>query len=343
MAPTAACGARQWSREHPHRTRYAVARRPHPPLRQRLLPVVPRGAARPRAHRGAAAVRVAGRARGADLARAGLREPRAGAHPLRRVPRDPQLPRGVDRAHEGAHAGRDRQLRPGAGGLRRRAARDADPAHLHPARGPARPLQPQVPDLLRRVGTGARVGRAARAGAGLDRHPPVARERPDRRAHAQRWRADALPVAGRAARRRGRPSDRAGPGQHQRPGHRQGRRDARAAAPPPRPGRGLPAVRRRVGRGVHPPPRCRHPAVQGAGDRPALRCRDLHDAHDDGRARGQRRRDRSWSSARSTPPTSVASPSSPCSARDAAPASTRTTASPTPVCWPGWTGRRPAR
>ena len=41
----------------------------------------------------------------------------------------------------------------------------------------------------------------------------------------------------------------------------------------PRAGRGLPAVRRRVGRGVHAPPRRRHPPVQGAGDRAALRAR----------------------------------------------------------------------
>ena len=137
------------------------------------------------------------------------------------------LPRAVDRADQGAHARRGRQLRAGAGGLRRRAARDADPAHLHPARGPARPLQPQVPDLLRRLGAGARLGRAARAGARLDRRAAVARERPHRRAHAQRRRADALPVAGRAARRGRRAPDRAGAGQHQRPRHRPGRRAAR--------------------------------------------------------------------------------------------------------------------
>ena len=162
---------------------------------------------------------------GPDLAGARVRDPRPGAHPLRRVARDPELPRAVDRADQGAHPRRGRQLRPGAGGLRLRAARDADPAHLHPARGPARPLQPQVPDLLRRVGSGPRIGRAARPGARLDRCPAVPRERPDRRPHAQRGRAHALPVAGRAARRRGGPADRAGPGEHQRDRHRQGRRD----------------------------------------------------------------------------------------------------------------------
>ena len=45
-------------------------------------------------------------------------------------------------------------------------------------------------------------------------------------------------------------------------------------------------------RGLHPPPRRRHPPVQGAGDRPALRRRHLHHPDDDGRAGRQRRRDR---------------------------------------------------
>ncbi len=64
---------RRCTSEHTHRPRDAAARRPHPPLRERVLPAVPRGAARPPARRGAAALRLAGRARGPDLAGAGLR------------------------------------------------------------------------------------------------------------------------------------------------------------------------------------------------------------------------------------------------------------------------------
>ncbi len=59
----------------------------------------------------------------------------------------------------------------------------------------ARPASPRA-----RVGT--RIGGAAGAGAGVDRQPALPRERPDRRAHAQRRRADALPAARRASRRR---------------------------------------------------------------------------------------------------------------------------------------------
>ena len=58
-----------------------------------------------------------------------------------------------------------------------------------------------LPDLLRRVVAGLRGGRAARAGARERRHAALARERPHRRADAERRRADALPAARRAARR----------------------------------------------------------------------------------------------------------------------------------------------
>ena len=91
----------------------------------------------------------------------GCATPRPGPHAVRRVARDPALPRAVDGADQAPRARRARQLQAGARGLRRRPARDADPAHLHPARGPPRPLQPQVPDLLRRVLAGAGVGGAA--------------------------------------------------------------------------------------------------------------------------------------------------------------------------------------
>ena len=142
------------------------------------------------------------------------------------------LPRAVDGADQAPRARRPRQLQARARGVRRRPARDADPAHLHPARGPPRPLQPEVPDVLRRVLARPGVRRAAGAGAGVHRRPALAGERAHRRADALRRRADALPLAGRAARRRGRAADRAGAGQHQRPAGRPGRRAAR----PPRPG-----------------------------------------------------------------------------------------------------------
>ena len=69
------------------------------------------------------------------------------------------------------------------------------------------------------------VGRPARGGAGVDRRPALARERPHRRADAvaaasrrsTRWLAELLDD-------RGRPADRADPGQHQRPADRPGRR-----------------------------------------------------------------------------------------------------------------------
>ena len=90
---------RSWcTSEHSHRTRHAAARRPDPPLRERVLPALPRGTSRPPAGRGATALRPAGRARGPDLARARLRHPRPGPHAVRRVAGDPDLPRAVDRA-----------------------------------------------------------------------------------------------------------------------------------------------------------------------------------------------------------------------------------------------------
>ena len=129
-------------------------------------------------------------------------------------------------------------------------------------------------------------------GARLDRRATLPRERPYRRADAQRRRAHPLPATGRAARRGGQAPDRAGAGEQQRARHRAGRRAPRGPARPPGAGRGLPAVRRRVGRGLHAPPWGGHPQVQGAGDRAARRCRDLHHPHDDGHPRRQRRRDR---------------------------------------------------
>ena len=76
-----------------------------------FCPLCHEEATRPAAGRGAASVRLAGRARGPDLARARLRDPRPGPHAVRRVARDPHLPRAVDRPDEGAHPRRDRQLR----------------------------------------------------------------------------------------------------------------------------------------------------------------------------------------------------------------------------------------
>ena len=254
------------------------------------------------------------------------------------------LPRAVDGADQAPRARPARQLQARARGVRRRPARDADPAHLHPARGPPRPLQPQVPDLLRRVLAGPRVGRAAGAGAGLDRHPAVPGEPAHRRADAVRRRADAVPVAGRAARRGGRAPDRARAHQHQRAAGRPGRRPARPPHPASRAGRGLPAVRRRVGRGVDVPPRRRHPPLQGARHRAALGQRHLHDAHHDGGARRQRRRDRAGDQAGARHAVRRGRHrSSPCSAAAGRAPSTPSTGSPTPACSRGWTSRPPAR
>ena len=93
---------------------------------------------------------------------------------------------------------------PGAVGLPARAAGDADPAHLHPAGRhhrpsatcAARPASPTPRPTARRRAAGRRAGQR--------RHPAVAGERPHRRAHALRRRADAVPAAGRAAARGGR-------------------------------------------------------------------------------------------------------------------------------------------
>ena len=287
---------------------------------------------------------LAGRARRPDLARARLRDARPGPHAVRRVARDPDVPRAVDGADQAPRARRPRQLQARARGVRRRPARDADPAHVHPARGPPRPLQPEVPDVLRRVVARAGVGRAVGAGAGLHRRPALAGEPAHRRADAVRRRADALPLAGRAARRRRRAADRARAGQHQRPAPRPGRRAARPPHAAPRAGRGLPAVRRRVGRGVGLPPRSRHPPLQGARHRATLGQRDLHDAHHDRGPRRERRRDRPGHQARARhavrrwrdDPARLRQ-------RPVAARSTRSTGSPTPACSRGWTSRPPAR
>ena len=127
-----------------------------PPLRQRVLPALPRGAS------------ATGRWPRSAGCRAGWRCATAGSGSSAAAPttawsarcttsrRDPALPRAVDRADQGARARPRRQLQAGAGGLRGRPAGDADPAHLHPAGGHHRPLQPALPDLLRRLVAGAR-------------------------------------------------------------------------------------------------------------------------------------------------------------------------------------------
>ena len=122
--------------------------------------------------RGAPAVRLAGRARRPRLARTRLCRPRAGPHPVRRVARDPRATSSSGRLRPRCTARRGGQLQAGAGRVRGRPAGDADPAHVHPSRGPARPLQPEVPHVLRRVLAGPRWrGRAARAGARVGRRP----------------------------------------------------------------------------------------------------------------------------------------------------------------------------
>ena len=65
---------------------------------------------------------------------------------------------------------------------------------------------------------------------GVGRRPALPGERPHRRAHAVRRRADALPPARRASRGDDRSTGRPDPRQHQRPADRAGRRAARAAA-----------------------------------------------------------------------------------------------------------------
>ena len=97
---------------------HAAARRPHPPVRQRLLPALPRRGPAAAAGGGAPAVGLARRARRPGLARARVPRPRPGPHALRRVAGDPALPRGVDRADQGARARRARQLPARAVGLR---------------------------------------------------------------------------------------------------------------------------------------------------------------------------------------------------------------------------------
>lgn len=182
---------------------YAAAGRSYSPLRQRILPAVPPGTARAAAGRRATAERMAGGARGADLAGARLRPARAGAHVVRRVAGDTALSRGVDGPDQGPRARSAGQLRADPGRLRRRSAGDADPAHLHPARRSARPLQSQVPYLFCGIRPGAGVGGATGSGAGQRRHPAVPGVGPARRGDALRRRADAVPATGRVARRSG--------------------------------------------------------------------------------------------------------------------------------------------
>ena len=163
-----------------------------------------------------AALRLARRARRPGLAGTRLPDPRPGEHDLRRVCRDPELPGAVDRADQGAHPRPDRQLRPGARGLP-----DGLPE-----------MQTQHTCILLEDITEECNLRCptcfADSAPGRPRWCPSptcwppsttagARERPDRRPHAQRRRADAPPLARGAAGRGGRPADRADPGQHQRP------------------------------------------------------------------------------------------------------------------------------
>ena len=182
------------------------------------------------------------------------------------------------------------------------------------------------------------VGGAARGGAGLDRHAAVARERPHRRADALRRRADAVPAARRAA-RRGRRADRSCGSWSTPTGvtDRPGRRAARPAAPPPRAGRGLPAVRRRES--AEASTHHRGADIRRFKERAIDRlsgARGLHHADDDRRARRQRRRDRRRDQA---------GPGHAVRRRGHHPAGVRlrpqrrprpdATGSPTPACWPG--------
>ena len=205
------------AREHPHpRTRHAAARLPHPPLRQRVLPAVPRrGPDRPLAE----VQRLSGWLAERD-GRIWL-ERGCPSHGLVRTLYDesPEILTYLEQwtaPDEGAHAGPRRQLRAGPSAYERRPAGDADPAHLHPARGPHRPLQPALPDLLRRLGARRWPGRAARRGARLGR----------RAAARENGRIDVLMLVGgeptlypwleQLLDDGRRPADRADPDQHQR-------------------------------------------------------------------------------------------------------------------------------
>ena len=127
----------QGRREHDRMSRDAAARRPHPPLRQRVLPA---SATRSEPDRPLAEVQ---RLSGWLVERDGRiwLERGCADHGLVRTLYDESpeiltLPRAVDGADQGHEPDVARQLHAGARGVRRRPARDADPAHLHPARGP---------------------------------------------------------------------------------------------------------------------------------------------------------------------------------------------------------------
>ena len=258
-------------------SRDAAARRPDPPLRQRVLPALPRGAARPPARRGAAALGLAGRARRPDLAGARLRRPRPGPHAVRRVARDPD-------ATSSSGPRRPRCTR-----ARRAAATSSRCPRRTPTGCPR--CRPSTPASCSRTSSttatckcptcfaesspalARRSRRSEQVLASIDARL-VPRERPHRRADAVSGGEPTLypRLAELLDEVAERPIVRVlvnTNGLRDRPG----RRAARPADAAPRAGRGLPAVRRRVGRGVDPPPRRRHPPVQGAGDRAALRRR----------------------------------------------------------------------
>ena len=244
--------------------------------------------------RGGAAVRLAGRARRPDLARARLPRARAGPHPLRRVARDPALPGAVDRADQGAPAGHAGQLRPAARRPTSTGCREMQTQHTCILLADITDdLQPALPDLLRRLvpGPDRRRRRSTRCW-------PASTQRLSR----ENGRIDVLmlsggeptllPRAGGAARRGRAAQRRAGPRQHQRGAARPRRRAARPAGAPPRAGRGLPAVRRGQRGGAAGTTAARTCAAQGPTPCAAVGPGHLHHAHHDGRARRQRRRDR---------------------------------------------------
>ena len=300
----------------------------------------------PPAGRGAPALRLAGRARRPDLAGARVSRPRPGAHAVRRVAGDPPLPRAVDRADEGAHARPARQLRCRCPRRTQHGLPEMQTQHTCILlRGPARPLQPQVPDLLRRVAR--RPSRRSRRWSRCWR-----RSTPGSPARTAGSTCSCSAAASRRSTRgspscstpwpRGRSC-----GCWSTPTASRIAQDDELLAllhATPRAGRGLPPVRRGVRRGLDPPPGRRHPAVQGARDRAAVRRGRLHHAHDDGGARRQRRRDRLRGQAgaghavrrRGHHPAGVR-------LRPLRRRSTRSTGSRTPASWPGSTSRPPAQ